>query len=188
MKKEFESLTAADFYEKLQHDKLDTIVPFSIIGMVKKSEIEEKAIQFASGGNCSNWITIPLEIIEEVVIIKTIPCKDHSHPLVKLNLKTPTTAEGIFLKNLLESMKYVNKNKQPNEAKPTSLQINSSIATKQLSDGFFGGGGLSAWGCWSSQCCVSGHYERDPNGGAWGPIYRWVCDAWEPCERCIWPW
>jgi hypothetical protein len=30
------------------------------MGMVKKSEGKEKAIQFSPGGNCSNWVTLPL--------------------------------------------------------------------------------------------------------------------------------
>ena len=72
--------------------------------MVKKSEGKEKTIQFAPGGNCSNWLTIPLEFIEDVEIIKTVPCKDHTHPLVRLNLKTPKTPEAKVFSSILQGM------------------------------------------------------------------------------------
>ena len=99
MEKKSQSLTAAEFFENLQQDKLITAIPIALIGMVKKSEGKEKTIQFAPGGNCSNWVTIPLEFIDDVEIIKTVPCKDHTHPLVRLNLKTPKThrSEDLFL-------------------------------------------------------------------------------------------
>lgn len=105
MGKNYESLTPSEFYEKLQQGELDKPQPFIIIGMVKKSETEEKAIQFAPGGNCSNWITIPLEFIEDVEMIKTITCKDHTHPLVKLSVKRPETPEGKIFFAILEAMK-----------------------------------------------------------------------------------
>ena len=74
------------------------------MGMVKKSEGKEKTIQFAPGGNCSGWVTIPIELIEDVEILKVVPCKDHAHPLVRLNLKTPTTPEAKILSSILNAM------------------------------------------------------------------------------------
>ncbi len=99
------SLSAADFFEKLQHDELSAVDPFYITGMVKKSEGKEKTLDFAPGGNCAHWVTIPLEYIEEVEMIKTIPCKDHAHPLVKLHLKEPKTPEGKTFFALLSRVK-----------------------------------------------------------------------------------
>ena len=225
MKEKSESLSAADFFEKLQHDQLETTVPFSIIGMVKKSGGQEKTIEFAPGGNCSNWVTIPLEFIEDVEILKTISCKDHTHPLVKLKIKTPESIEGKLFFALLESMKHSSESKphnpdapqsMPMYSKPSSLPINSNPSLPSINSkkspsystnskinsrlglhghggfgGFGGLGGLSAWGCWDSQCCSDGYYQcYDPNSdeATWGPICRWICTAWEPCERCIWPW
>ena len=104
MKKKSQSLTAAELFEGLYQDKLITAVPITIIGMVKKSEGKEKVIQFAPGGNCSNWVTIPLELIDDAEILKTVPCKDHTHPLVRLNLKTPTTPEAKIFSSILEGM------------------------------------------------------------------------------------
>jgi hypothetical protein len=104
MESKRELLSATDFLEKLQEGKLDTPTPFSIVGMVKTSEAK-KAIDFALGGNCSNWVTIPLELIEDVEMLRTISCKDHSHPLVTLNLKTPESVEGKIFFAILEGVK-----------------------------------------------------------------------------------
>lgn len=97
-------MTAADFFDKLQQDQLDNSSAFSITGMVKKVDGKEKAIQFAPGGHCSNWVTIPLEYIEDVHVIRTVPCKDHSHPFVQLNLKAPRTPEAKIFAAILQGM------------------------------------------------------------------------------------
>lgn len=104
MEKPSESLTPDDFFAKLHEDTLGASLPVRLTGMVKKSEGKEKVIQFAPGGNCSGWITIPLEFIEDVEVLRIVRCKDHSHPLVKLNLKTPKTPEGKIFLSLLEGM------------------------------------------------------------------------------------
>jgi hypothetical protein len=108
-----QSLTAAEFFESLQQDNLITAVPITLIGMVKKSEGKEKTIQFALGGNCSNWATIPLELIEDVEIIKTVTCKDHTHPLVRLNLKTPKNPEAKIFSSILLGMQSTLDGMQP---------------------------------------------------------------------------
>ena len=113
MKKQSQSLTAAEFFDRLQQDDLATAVPITLIGMVKKSEGKEKTIQFAPGGNCSNWVTIPLDLIEDVEIIRTVPCKDHSHPLVRLNLKTPKTPEAKIYSSILQGMQSGPEGVQP---------------------------------------------------------------------------
>lgn len=104
MEKKSHSLTAAELFEGLQHDTLATVVPVTLTGMVKKSEGKERTIQFASAGNCSGWVTIPLDLIEDVEVLSTVPCKDHTHPLVRLNLKTPTNPEAKIFAALLKGM------------------------------------------------------------------------------------
>jgi hypothetical protein len=104
MEKSTELLTPDDFFDKLHEGTLVTAVPVRLTGMVKKSGGKERAIEFAPGGNCSGWITIPLEFIEEVEVLRIVRCKDHSHPLVRLNLKAPKTPEGKVLLSLLEGM------------------------------------------------------------------------------------
>lgn len=104
MEKKSRSLTAGELFENLQQDKLNTAVPLTLTGMVKKSEGKNKTIQFAPGGSCSNWVTIPVELIEDAEILQTVPCKDHAHPLVRLNLKTPKAPEAKIFAAIVEGM------------------------------------------------------------------------------------
>src|SRR5690606_29996838 len=113
MGKTSQLLTAAELFESLQQDTLITAVPITLIGMVKKSEGKEKTIQFAPEGNCSSWVTIPVEHIEDVEILKTVPCKDHAHPLVRLNLKTPTTPEAKIFASILKATQSSLEGMQP---------------------------------------------------------------------------
>jgi hypothetical protein len=146
MENETEILTTAEFFEKLQQDKLSTPLPFGILGMVKKTEGKERTIAFAPGVHCSNWVTIPLEFIETVEMIRTIPCKDHSHPLVKLNMKTPKTPEGKMFFAMLEGMTPAYEAMQRGiEANTNELQVSSNSSVKQrFSSGF--------WGCTDTYC------------------------------------
>lgn len=64
-----------------------------------------------------------------------------------------------------------------------SLALKTGLSVGDIGDiGISGSRRLNAWGCWTGSCCVAGHYEAGPIG------WQWVCDAWEPCERCLWPW
>src|SRR5580704_7559546 len=127
--------------------------------MVKKSDGKEKAIEFAPGGNCSNWVKIPLEFIEDAEVLKTISCKDHSHPLVKLNMKTPKTAEGKIFFGILEGMKQgMARTEQPHHlshggyghpaTQPGSRRTFNRAAIGQSNGPGGLNGGLNAWeGC-----------------------------------------
>jgi hypothetical protein len=164
-----EKLSADNFFDKLQQGTLETAIPFSIIGMVKRSEGKEKAIEFAPGGNCSNWVRIPLELIEDVEILKTVSCKDHSHPLAKLNMKTPKTAEGKVLFGILEGMKS-----GAAKAEPSSRSSNSGYQSSRpqpsrrtVSRRAIGMGGFGGYGGYNDiyNC-------RDEE-------YQCVCVEWE---------
>lgn len=146
MENETKMLTPIEFFEKLQEGKFDAPLPFSIIGLVKKSDGKEKTIEFASGGNCSNWITIPLEFIESVEVIRTVPYKDHSHPLAILNLMAPKTPEGKFYFAMLEGMKVGSKAMQQwfEEGANEFQRSNNSAVPQGFSNGF--------WGCTDTYC------------------------------------
>ena len=75
MEKSTESLSPDDFCQKLNEGTLGTAVPVRLTGMVKKHEGKEKAVQFAPGANCSVWVTIPLEFIEDVEVLRIVRCK-----------------------------------------------------------------------------------------------------------------
>jgi hypothetical protein len=98
------TLSATDFLERLQQDRLDESMSTTWVGMAKMSEGKGRTFQFAPGLHCSGWVAIPLELVEEVEVLRKVTCKDHSHPLVSLRLKAPRTPEGKVFFALLEGM------------------------------------------------------------------------------------
>jgi hypothetical protein len=141
-------LTTAEFFEQLKQDKLATPIPesFGVIGMVKKSGGQEKTIEFAAGMKCSGWVTTPIELIDNVELIQTVPCEDHSHPLVKLNLKAPRSPEGKLLYAILEGMTSAY------EAVQRGIEANASgfgsSLGRRVSERF----GNGFWGCSDTYC------------------------------------
>lgn len=75
----------------------------TLIGMVKMHSEDEAKILFAVGTICERWIPLPIERVESIEVIDTIPCQDHTHPFVRIELKTPTTEEAKFLTELIIS-------------------------------------------------------------------------------------
>jgi hypothetical protein len=156
MEKPSDLLTATEFFDKLQSDELETLIPFSIIGMVKKSEGREEAIEFSPGGHCSHWVKIPLEMIENVKVLKIVTCKDHTHPLVKLHLKSPRTVEGKIFLSLLEALQNKLEKLEQRAAYSGSgpsgprTMTGPSRSTRIMSQpggpGGIGGGGGYTWG------------------------------------------
>src|SRR5713101_3516495 len=97
-----DSLTSTEFFQRLQEDKLSP--PVRLIGMVKKPAEGQSAIAFAFGTRCALWVNVPLDLIEKVEVLKTQPCGDHNHPLVKLFLAPPVSSEGRIFYGLLEGL------------------------------------------------------------------------------------
>ena len=143
---ETEILASVDFFERLQNDKLAEPLPPGILGMVKKSEGNDRTIAFAPGVHCANWVTIPLELIGTVEMIRTIACGDHSHPVVKLNMKAPQTAEGKVFSALLEGMAPAHEAMQRgSQANANGFHgSNDGSVERRLSTGF--------WGCTDTYC------------------------------------
>ena len=81
-----------DFLGRLKRDEI--FVPIVVYGMVKPAEDDDDYLLFAHGNACKNWFRIPLSSIENVSVLRFVPCDDHKHPLVSLVLKQPETEEG----------------------------------------------------------------------------------------------
>jgi hypothetical protein len=111
------TLKPDDFFEKLEKGELSA-APVRLTGMVKKADGSEKAIRFAPGTNCAGWVTIPLDLIEGVEMLRTVPCRDHTHPFVKLTLKEPRSPEGKALFALLGSVQNAPAAMSPKPAGP----------------------------------------------------------------------
>ncbi|MEA2372022.1 MAG: hypothetical protein QOH12_2416 [Solirubrobacteraceae bacterium] len=65
-------------------------------GIAKPADGNDQVILFAHGTSCADWVEVPLSQIERVEVVRTVRCRDHSHPLVKLHLKAPQSEEGVL--------------------------------------------------------------------------------------------
>ena len=77
----------------------DLHAPLVCEGFAKPVEGSGEAFQFAPAGVCNAWTKIPIELVERVEILGDQPCRDHSHPLVRVHFKEPSaqdTAAGVF--------------------------------------------------------------------------------------------
>lgn len=61
------------------------LIEDAFIGMVKASEVEDH-IAFAPGSCEEGWIDVPADLVARADIVDQALCKDHSHPLVRLQL------------------------------------------------------------------------------------------------------
>jgi hypothetical protein len=67
--------------------------------MVKASD-KQGYVAFSFSG-CGSWVDIPTSMIETAERAGTRACSDHSHPVMRINLKAPSSAEGQILQALL---------------------------------------------------------------------------------------
>jgi hypothetical protein len=87
------SFTAKDFIAKLRQGRFAS-APVAATGLVKLSEEDKNALLFAHGTDCTNWISVPVSLIDRVDFLRVMPCKDHSHPLVTLIFSAPQSPEA----------------------------------------------------------------------------------------------
>ena len=166
MKKGYRSLSATELFENLQQDKFEQAAAVTLVGMAKKPEGKEKAILFSLGADCSNWVSVPLGLIEDAEVLRLVPCRDHSHPLIRLNLKVPETPEAQLFSSLLNAM-------QPGPEGPQGDA--TAFAGRQLVDE------------WGDPVCGPGTRKRCypavcPNPSGRGTIWCTKCR----CEP-VWP-
>ena len=94
-------LSSKEFFEKLNSGNLKPSVP--LIGTVKPSE-KESEVLFARKGDFNNWVHIPSSMVDSADVIKSFNIEEQPVTLVKLSLKTPSTAEGKVLYDLLTAL------------------------------------------------------------------------------------
>jgi hypothetical protein len=93
--------TAQEFIDKLRRNGVSA--PLKLAGMVKLPEDDSPELMFAPGTHCADWITVPLDAIASVEVLDTVPCHDHTHPLVILTFKEPESSEGTMFAALLSA-------------------------------------------------------------------------------------
>lgn len=95
-----------EFLAKLAVNELPNPVKATIFGLVKPNEKSPLLIDFSNSLACEKWLSLPLELVESIEHLKTIKCKDHQHPLVKVIFKQPDEARQdlVFLFGLLSQL------------------------------------------------------------------------------------
>jgi hypothetical protein len=93
-----QQLTGASLEEALRSGKLDQPA-LELVGMVKAAE-ETGKISFTPT-DCESWVDIPTDLIEKAEQVGQRPCRDHIHPVFRLQLKQPKDPEAQVLSALL---------------------------------------------------------------------------------------
>ena len=88
MNNQTRNYTPGEFMESLARDDFGMAPPLVLTGMVKSAE-DENHLLFAFGFQCAGWIALPIEIIENIQWLASVPCKEHKHPLVNITIKEP---------------------------------------------------------------------------------------------------
>jgi len=88
-----------EFFSKLSNDDLKPAL--ALRGMVKKKAESNTHFLFAIGG-CSTWVEVPVASVAGVTLLEMMPCDDHMHPYVSMELKPATSPEGAFLSEILQ--------------------------------------------------------------------------------------
>jgi hypothetical protein len=91
MASEKRTLTGEEFVEHLRRRANNAHV---FTGIAKAVEGEPDSVMFARSTDCTQWVKIPVDMIDHVEKIETVICQDHTHQAVHLFLKPPQSAEG----------------------------------------------------------------------------------------------
>ncbi|WP_433527722.1 hypothetical protein ACQPZ2_30540 [Nocardia pseudovaccinii] len=95
-----------DFLSKLSANDLSNPTQVSIVGLAKSDKANPSSVHFSHSLACEQWVSMPIKLIEAIDHLRTVPCKDHQHPLVRIKFKRPDETHGdvIFLLNLVAHM------------------------------------------------------------------------------------
>lgn len=196
-----QSLSGADLEKALNDNTLDA-PGTTVTGMVKASE-KAGHVQFSQSG-CEGWVEIPVTLIEKADHVGTQPCRDHSHRVMQLTFKEAKDPLSKMLAALLSHSSQMPSRPAPAEHGGIGQPFIGGRADPPIDypphpyddpsarmagdiGGVGTGGGLNAWGCWSSWCCD--HYVREcfKRPFSWHPVCTTRCVRPYRCERCIWP-
>jgi hypothetical protein len=89
-----------DFAKALSEGTLKE--PLVRVGMVKRGEHPD-TILFSEDLQCWRWVSIPAKTIEKVRWLAKVPCHDHIHDLVWIQLREPKDPEALVFADLLRS-------------------------------------------------------------------------------------
>jgi hypothetical protein len=148
MNTESKQFTPAEFVAKLK-EEADHPLPLAFVGMLKTAE-DDQHLMFAQGVSCAHWTAIPTDQIETIELISEVPCKDHSHPLVKMQLKAPASEEAAMYASLAQSCSFMNSASQGMGDLGLALMQRVKDFRGGKSDVMFRNSGPDGWfPCWS---------------------------------------
>jgi hypothetical protein len=101
-----QTYTPTDFVAKLSANELPEPLHTTFVGLAKYDREKPQAIQFSWSSSCQQWLTVPMDMIETVHHLGSVPCQDHQHPLVKMTCKRPdeSRADLVFLFHMLSQL------------------------------------------------------------------------------------
>jgi hypothetical protein len=72
--------------------------------MAKPVAGDTNSIFYSEGTTCTSWLKVPVDLIDSVEVLSEVPCKDHTHPLVRLHFRSPSVEnkEATLLHELLK--------------------------------------------------------------------------------------
>ena len=161
------SMTPAEFVTELGSGALDAVPSGGALvlsGMAKPAEGNDQAILFAHGTSCADWVEIPVAQIESVEVLRTVRCRDHAHPLVKLHLKAPQSDEGMVFAALTRSLAGRVGGQRRIVRRPKSPGLGNLSGAVTAVDG----GG----------CAAVSDYEIDAAGQIWCLDWCWEHDGY----------
>lgn len=167
--------TPREFLESLKSG-VDFRQPVLLRGMTKVAADDDEALMFARGPACTNWVKIPLAMIETIETLRMVPCKDHAHPLVVLRLKEPQTDEGRFFLSLLQS------GSSPRPQRRSRVVRGPRSTGAQQRRG--GSGPVAVADADFPWCETIPEYDVDADGNVWCLDYCWESEqqaVYNPC-------
>lgn len=108
--------TPEDFVAQLKSGEIEASTPFALMGMVKEAG-DSQHLLFASGTDCDTWTELPLSMIESIEVRDVVPCRDHTHPVVKLQLKEPGSDEARAFASLAKAQLLAGSRQAPPQGK-----------------------------------------------------------------------
>jgi len=175
-------LSGPELLDKLTRNELSS--PLILIGMIKPDEHDKNIILFSHSG-CLNWVRVPVNSVERANVLGELPCKDHSHSLVSLQIKEPDSELARVLHNLLRTYARTDSQPAPAVQAPTKMLANRlpEGAIVQPSSVHFAAVPASpdSMTCGRAQqfsgACVSNCICQMPTMNGW----QWVCCNHECC-------
>jgi hypothetical protein len=75
-----------EFVAQSKVNKLPEPGELAVAGLIKTGEDEEH-IYFSSSRACTEWLPVPIGLIQSIQHLMNVACKDHQHPLVRIIFK-----------------------------------------------------------------------------------------------------